>query len=86
MRRARREGFCSPVASLTRIIHEAARLAAQLDRRDNDELEIAGTASLLSAGLKINADVDKAAFRAALVPAYAKWREQFGDLIDRIQA
>ena len=31
-------------------------------------------------------DVDKAAFRAALAPAYTKWREQFGDLIDRIQA
>ena len=36
--------------------------------------------------MKINTDVDKAAFRAALAPAYAKWRQQFGDLIERIQA
>jgi TRAP-type C4-dicarboxylate transport system substrate-binding protein len=65
---------------------EAARLAAQNDRKHDDDLEAAGIANLLSAGMRINADVDKAAFRAALAPAYTKWREQFGDLIDRIQA
>ena len=65
---------------------EAARLAGQNGRADNDDLEAAGVANLLSAGLEINADVDKAAFQAALAPAYAKWRERFGDLIDRIQA
>jgi len=43
-------------------------------------------ADLLGAGMRINADVDKGAFRAALAPAYATWRERFGDLIDRIQA
>jgi hypothetical protein len=30
--------------------------------------------------------MDKAAFRAALAPAYAPWRQQFGDLIERIRA
>jgi len=65
---------------------EAARLAARLDRKDNDDQEAAGVANLLSAGMRINDDVDKAAFRAALALAYAKWREQFGDLVDRIQA
>jgi TRAP-type transport system periplasmic protein len=65
---------------------EAAQLAGQAERKLTDDAEAAGLARLLSVGMKINADVDKAAFRAALAPAYAKWREQFGDLIDRIQA
>jgi hypothetical protein len=39
-----------------------------------------------SVGIEINADVDEAAFRAALSTAYAEWRQQFGDLIERIQA
>ena len=64
---------------------EAARLAVQVDRKDLDDREAQSLAQLLSAGMAINTDVDKAAFRAALAPAYAKWREQFGDLIDRIQ-
>ena len=64
---------------------EAARLAVQVERKDLDDREAQSLAQLLSAGMAINTDVDKAAFRAALAPAYAKWREQFGDLIDRIQ-
>jgi TRAP-type C4-dicarboxylate transport system substrate-binding protein len=65
---------------------EAARLGAEINRKDNDNIEADGLAQLLGVGMKINADVDKAAFRSALAPAYTKWREQFGDLIDRIQA
>jgi hypothetical protein len=48
-------------------------------------VESQGLARLLSSGAQINADVDIGAFRAALAPAYAKWREQFGNLIERIQ-
>jgi TRAP-type C4-dicarboxylate transport system substrate-binding protein len=65
---------------------EAAQFALQVGRKGNDDDEAEGLAQLLSVGMKINDDVDKAAFRATLAPAYAKWREQFGDLIDRIQA
>jgi TRAP-type C4-dicarboxylate transport system substrate-binding protein len=65
---------------------EAARLAGQNGREDNNNMEAAGVADLLGVGVQINADVDKAAFRAALVPAYIEWRQQFGDLIERIQA
>ena len=65
---------------------EAAQLASQAERKFNDDADAAGLAQLLSAGMKINADVDKAAFRAALAPAYTTWRQQFGGLIDRIQA
>ncbi len=65
---------------------EAARLAVQVGREYYDGAEAAGLANLLSVGMAINADVDKTAFRAALAPAYAEWRQQFGDLIDRIQA
>jgi tripartite ATP-independent transporter DctP family solute receptor len=65
---------------------EAGRLAGQVSREDVDHIENHGLAQLLGVGMKINTDVDKAAFQAALAPAYAKWREQFGDLIDRIQA
>ena len=49
-------------------------------------VRVPGRTWLLGVGMKINTDVDKAAFRAALAPAYAEWREQFGDLIERIQA
>lgn len=65
---------------------EAARLGAEAMRQFNDDVEADGLARLLSVGMQINADVDTAAFRAALAPAYTKWREQFGDLIERIQA
>jgi TRAP-type C4-dicarboxylate transport system substrate-binding protein len=65
---------------------EAARLGAEAMRKFMDDLEANGLARLLDVGMKINADVDTAAFRAALAPAYAEWRQQFGDLIERIQA
>jgi tripartite ATP-independent transporter DctP family solute receptor len=65
---------------------EAARLAAQTERKFVDDAEAAGLARLISVGMKINADMDKAAFRAVLAPAYAEWRRQYGDLIDRFQA
>jgi TRAP-type C4-dicarboxylate transport system substrate-binding protein len=68
------------------VFGEAAGLAARAERKFMDGVETAGLASLLGVGMMINDDVDKAAFRAALAPAYAKWRQQFGDLIDRIQA
>ena len=64
---------------------EAAQLAVQVGRKADDDLDAQGVANLLNVGMKINDDVDKAAFRAALAPAYAEWREQFGDLIERIQ-
>jgi tripartite ATP-independent transporter DctP family solute receptor len=65
---------------------EAARLARQGAREDIDRIELYGLPQLLGVGMKINTDVDKAAFRAALAPAYAEWRNQFGDLIERIEA
>jgi TRAP-type C4-dicarboxylate transport system substrate-binding protein len=65
---------------------EAARLARQAERKFEDDVEAQGLARLLDVGMQINADVDTAAFRAALAPAYAEWRQQFGDLIERIQA
>ena len=69
-----------------RALVEAARLGAEAMRKFNDDAETAGLARLISVGMKINADIDTAAFRAALAPAYAEWRRQFGDLIDQIQA
>jgi TRAP-type C4-dicarboxylate transport system substrate-binding protein len=65
---------------------ESARQAGELKRKSISDSEDMAIAQLLSVGMKINTDVDKAAFRAALAPAYAKWRQQFGDLIERIQA
>jgi TRAP-type C4-dicarboxylate transport system substrate-binding protein len=65
---------------------KATQLAVQVARKYDDDLEVQGVANLLGVGMKINDDVDKAAFQAALAPAYTKWREQFGGLIDRIQA
>ena len=65
---------------------KAAQLGVQVGRKNDDDVEAQGLANLLGVGMRINDDVDKAAFQAALAPAYAKWREQFGDLIDRIQA
>jgi TRAP-type transport system periplasmic protein len=65
---------------------EAARLAGQAARKFDDDVEAGGLARLISVGMKINADVDKVAFRAALAPAYVGWQQQFGELIERIQA
>ncbi len=65
---------------------ESARLAGQLKRKSATDSEDKAIAQLLSVGMEINMDIDKAAFRAALAPAYTKWSEQFGDLIERIQA
>src|SRR3954453_11454491 len=48
---------------------EATRLATQLNRETNDDTDAKGLGQLLGVGMKINADVDKAAFRATLVPA-----------------
>jgi TRAP-type C4-dicarboxylate transport system substrate-binding protein len=64
---------------------ESAQLAAKISRNDVERADDAGIAQLLGF-MKINVDVDKAAFRAALAPAYAEWRQRFDDLIDRIQA
>ena len=65
---------------------ESARLAGELKRKSVTDSEDMAIAQLLSVGMEINMDVDKAAFRAALAPAYATWRQQFGDLVERIQA
>jgi TRAP-type transport system periplasmic protein len=65
---------------------EAAQLAGKAARKFDDDVEAQGLARLLDVGMEINADVDEAAFRAALAPAYAEWRRQFGDLIERIEA
>jgi tripartite ATP-independent transporter DctP family solute receptor len=65
---------------------ESARLAGDLKRKSISDSEDMAIARLLSVGMKINTDVDKAAFRAALAPAYATWRRQFGDVIARIEA
>jgi TRAP-type C4-dicarboxylate transport system substrate-binding protein len=64
----------------------AARLAGQAARKFDDDVEAQGLARLLDVGMEINADVDEVAFRAALAPAYAEWRQQFGELIERIEA
>jgi hypothetical protein len=45
---------------------EAARLAGQAGRNFDDDVEAKGLAHLLRVGIEINADVDEAAFRAAL--------------------
>jgi tripartite ATP-independent transporter DctP family solute receptor len=65
---------------------ESARMAGELKRKSITDSEDMAIAQLLDLGMKINNDVDKAAFRAALAPTYAQWRQQFGDLIERIQA
>jgi hypothetical protein len=49
-------------------------------------MEAQGLVRLLDTGMEINADVDTAAFRAALAAPYAEWGQQFGNLIERIQA
>src|SRR4051794_35236119 len=68
------------------VVVESARHAVEMSRKAVDDADANGLAQLLSVGMKINNDVDKAAFRAALASDHAEWREQFGDLIERIQA
>jgi TRAP-type C4-dicarboxylate transport system substrate-binding protein len=64
----------------------SAGFAGNVARERIDDYDGVALAQLLSVGMRINDDVDKAAFQAALAAAYAGWRERFGDLIDRIQA
>jgi tripartite ATP-independent transporter DctP family solute receptor len=64
---------------------ESARLAGELKRKSIDDSEGRAIAQLLDVGMLINADVDKAAFRTVLAPAYAIWHQQFGDLMERMQ-
>ena len=52
----------------------AARLGPEAETQDHRRSGSQAIAQLLDVGMKINTDVDKAAFRAALAPAYAKWR------------
>ncbi len=66
---------------------EATRYSTQRSRDDVERDDGVALAQLSSSfGMKINTDIDKAAFQAALAPAYARWHEQFGNLIERIQA
>ena len=89
--------YAPAIIAMSKAAHESSRAPTSwysarrpgsppAERKFMDGVESAGLASCSSVGMKINDDVDKAAFRAALAPAYAKWRQQFGDLIDRIQA
>jgi tripartite ATP-independent transporter DctP family solute receptor len=67
---------------------EAAKAAAAAARATVSANEENGIALLQENGMQVVTDLDKAAFAAAVAPAYEKYAEEMGvaDLISRIQA
>lgn len=68
--------------------NEAAKAAATASRNRVSADEESGVALLQEKGMTVVADVDKAAFAAAVQPAYDEYAEKMGvsDVIERIRA
>jgi len=65
---------------------EAAKAAAEAARATVSANEDAGVALLRDNGMEVVTEVDKAAFAAAVQPAYEQYAEQYGaELIERIR-
>ena len=68
------------------IIREAARHSVEVNRAETDRLEKEGLAMLEKAGMRVTPTIDRAAFEAAVAPAYVEYARMFGqDVIDRIR-
>jgi len=68
-------------------MRDAAKAAAEAARATVSANEESGVALLRENGMEVITDVDKAAFAAAVQPAYGQFAEQYGaDLIERIRA
>lgn len=65
---------------------QSARDAAAHERAFNAEMEAQQMEELRARGMEIDTDPDLAAFKAQIAPVYEKYGEEFGDLLDRIQA
>ncbi|MEI8393809.1 MAG: TRAP transporter substrate-binding protein DctP [Rhodospirillaceae bacterium] len=65
------------------LFHDSAKIAAAANRAQVDRQDREGLDTLRAAGMTIT-DVDRAAFQAALAPAYAEYARNFGQ--DRIDA
>lgn len=67
---------------------EAAKVAATASRNRVSADEESGVALLREKGMTVTTDVDKAAFAAAVQPAYEEYAEKMGvtDVIERIRA
>jgi tripartite ATP-independent transporter DctP family solute receptor len=57
---------------------EGARVGGRASRQFVDDVEKKGVEEIKSHGVQVVGDVDKAAFRSALVPAYKQFAEKFG--------
>lgn len=69
-----------------RVFTEAAKKASAAQRKKVNDDEANGIAQLEKDGMKVIRQVDGAAFRAALQPAYAQYAREFGaDNIKKIQ-
>lgn len=65
---------------------EAAKAGAEAMRAKAEADAVQGVAALKEQGMRVVEDVDTAAFREALEPAYAEYAKQFGkDNIERIR-
>lgn len=68
------------------MLHEAAKVGAQANRRHVNQVEQNGLAELRAAGMQVIETIDNAKFQAALAPAYAEYAKRFGEAnIDRIK-
>jgi TRAP-type transport system periplasmic protein len=68
-------------------VMEAARASVEVTRGRVSELEENGVDQLREAGMEVVTEVDRAAFEAAVQPAYEAYTQRYGDeLIERIRA
>jgi tripartite ATP-independent transporter DctP family solute receptor len=66
---------------------EAARASVEVTRGRVTELEETGVDQLREAGMEVVTEIDRAAFEAAVQPAYEAYTQEYGDeLIERIRS
>ncbi|MFP4068185.1 MAG: TRAP transporter substrate-binding protein DctP, partial [Spirochaetaceae bacterium] len=69
-----------------RLLEEAAQEAAEYERQWNADMAEEQLEDLRANGMEIVEEPDIAAFQDAVAPVYDKYRDEFGDYLDRIMA
>ena len=68
------------------VLYEAARIGAKASREYNARMESGGVDILRRQGLEVVDQIDRARFRAAVLPAFPEYGKKYGaDVIKRIQ-
>lgn len=68
------------------VLIQSAQDAAEYERQFNADMEAQLLDELRERGMEIDTDPDLDAFKQQIAPVYDQYGEQFGDLLERIQA